>query len=215
MGNGGVAAKGGQASGFNYVITGGDGRVRFDTFQNSFGGFISGAFTSGFQPIILPAAGQGIQLNIASVGGVQIPSPSGVLKNPDVIISAQQANPIPIVVKCTNIPLNKEITVKVRPVIGPEVTAVGVNNTGTEAASTATISVNMPRGGGIIYATAVTGIGGTAANGSPKDSKLKSIADTGWTANGESFVAMEVTASLGGKQSIAYLTATGKRYIAN
>ncbi len=139
-------------------------------------------------------------------------SPSGVLANPDVIISAQQANPIPVVVNCSNIPLNTEITVKVHPANGADVTAVGINNAGTLAASTATVALNMPRGGGIIYASAVTGIAGLSSNASEKDLKTKSLAETGWTANGERFVAMEVTASMGGKQHIAYLTKSGKRY---
>ena len=94
-------------------------------------------------------------------------------------------------------------------------TAVGLNNAGTLAASTATVSLNMPRGGGIIYASAVIGIAGGASNGNAADEKTRSLADTGWTADGESFVAMEITASLGGRQSIAYLTKSGKRYPAN
>ena len=87
-------------------------------------------------------------------------SPSGVLANPDVIIPAQQANPIPVVVRCTNLPLNTEISVVVHPANGPDVQAVGLNDAGTAASSTATVSLNMPRGGGIIYAKAVTGIAG-------------------------------------------------------
>lgn len=216
-GNGSISAKGGTATGYQLNSFAGDGRVRFDTYANTFSGSIGGVFTQGFQPIILPAAGQGIQLSIASVGGVAAPaSPSGVLASPDVIVSAQQVNPIPIVVNCSNIPLNSEITVKVHPANGADVTAVGLNNAGTLATSTATVSVNMPRGGGIIYATAVTGIaGGGASIGSPADAKTPSLAETGWTASGERFVAMEITASLGGKQKIAYLTKSGKRYPAN
>ena len=191
----------------------GQGRVRFDAFQNNFGGSVSGTFTQGFQPIILPASGQGIQLNITSVAGAAIPgSPTGVLANPDVIIPAQQNNPIPIVVSCSNIPLNTEITVVVHPANGADVQAVGINNAGTLAASTATISLNMPRGGGIIYAKAVTGIAGTASATSPADAKTRSIAETGWTADGERFAKMEITATLGGQQQIAYITESGKRY---
>ena len=196
----------------------GEGRLRFDMYNNSFNGNLSNAvFTQGFQPIIIPAAGQGIQLSIASVGGVAAPvSPSGVLANPDVIVSAQQVNPIPVVVNCTNLPLNSEITVKVQPANGAAVTAVGLNNAGTLAASTATVAVNMPRGGGIIYATAVTGLaGGGASIGHPADAKTRTLAETGWTADGESFTALEITATLGGKQTIAYLTKSGKRYPAN
>jgi hypothetical protein len=99
-----------------------------------------------------------VQLNIASVGGVPVSaSPTGVLSTPDALLSAQQNNPIPIVVQCSNIPLGTPITVIVKPADGSSVSAVGFNNTGTLASSTATISINMPRGGGIVYATAATG----------------------------------------------------------
>jgi hypothetical protein len=40
---------------------------------------------------------------------------------------------------------------------GSSVSAVGNNNAGTLASSTATISINIPRGGGLIYATAAMG----------------------------------------------------------
>jgi len=97
----------------------GNGRVRLDIYANNFGGTISGSLSQGFQPIIIPAAGQGVQLSIASVAGAAVPAnPGGVIVNPDVIISAQQANPIPVVVNCSNIPLNTEITVKVHPANG-------------------------------------------------------------------------------------------------
>ena len=95
---------------------------------------------------------------IASVGGVAVAAnPSGVLVTPDAIIAGQQANPIAIVVHCSNLPLNTPITVTVRPANGSSVSAVGYNSTGTQASSTATVSLNMPRGGGILYATAATG----------------------------------------------------------
>jgi len=204
---------------FGYVIFrfAGQGRVRFDTLDNSFGGHINGAvFTQGFQPIIIPTAGQGVQLAIASVGGAAVPAnPSGVLANPDVIIPAQQNNPIPVVVSCANIPLNTEISVVVHPANGADVTAVGINNAGTLASSTATVPLNMPRGGGIIYAKAVTGIAGGAANGRAADTKTRSLAETGWTAGGERFAKMEITAALGGRQQIAYITESGKRYPAH
>jgi hypothetical protein len=119
---------------------------------------LSGVLSEGFQPIIIPAAGQGIQLTIASVGGAAVSAnPSGQLASPDAIISAQEVDPIPVVVNCSNLPLNTPITVSVKPANGSSVTAVGYNNTGTLASSTATIPINMPRGGGIICATAATG----------------------------------------------------------
>jgi hypothetical protein len=129
-----------------------------DYIESLFGGTLDGTVTQGFQSIIIPAAGQGIQLAIASVGGVAVAAnPSGVLVTPDAIIAGQQANPIAIVVHCSNLPLNTPVTVTVRPANGSSVSAVGPNNTGTQASSTATVSLNMPRGGGILYATAATG----------------------------------------------------------
>jgi hypothetical protein len=131
--------------------------VRFDTYENDFSGSIEGVFSQGFQPIIIPSAGQLPQLTITSVGGAPISaSPTGALYTPDAVLSAQQNNPIAIVVQCSNLPLNTSITVSVKPMTGTPVSAVGYNSTGTLASSTATVSLNIPRGGGLIYATAAT-----------------------------------------------------------
>jgi hypothetical protein len=67
----------------------------------------------------------------------------------------------------------------------------------------------MPRGGGVILATAVTPIT-FASNDSGK--KSRSLAETGWTADGERFAKMELTVTPGGRQQIVYLTESGKRY---
>ena len=85
-------------------------------------------------------------------------SPTGIVTTPDAVISAQQSNPIAIAVQCTAIPLGTQITVTVTPVNGPPISATGYNNTGTQASSTATVSITMPRGGGFISASAATGI---------------------------------------------------------
>jgi hypothetical protein len=147
-----LEAHGGQNYGCGF------GRIRFDSLDNSFSGQIIGAvFTQGSQFIILPTPGQGAQLTVASVAGVPVSaSPTGVLATPDAVLSAQQANPVVIVVSCANLPLNTPITVTVKPATGAAVSAVGSNSTGTAAASTATVLINMPRGGGLIYATAAT-----------------------------------------------------------
>jgi hypothetical protein len=136
--------------------------------------------------------------------------PAGQSASPDVIIPAAQQNPVAIVVGCTNIPLGSEIIVDVKPANGPAVRAVGLNTVGTKASSTATVQVQMPRGGGTIQAKAVSGIQ-LAANDDPNAEHL-SIAQTGWTADGERFKAVEVTAGLGTASQLVYLTESGKRY---
>jgi hypothetical protein len=156
-GTGRIHANGGLGSGNGCNGRGGSGRTRFDTYQNDFAGEIAGDFSQGFQPIIIPAPGELPQLTVTSVGGIPVSaSPTGVLSTPDAVISAQQNNPIPVVVRCSNLPLNSQITVTIKPVNGPAVTAIGVNSAGTLALSTATVSINIPRGGGLIYATAAT-----------------------------------------------------------
>jgi hypothetical protein len=147
----------GQITTATVYRAGGLGRVRFDTYENDFGGSISGVFTQGSQFIIIPTSGQLPQLTVTSVGGVAVSaSPTGALSTPDAVLSAQQNNPIPIVVSCANLPLNTPITASVAPANGTPVSATGYNTTGTLSSSTATISIVMPRGGGLIYATAAT-----------------------------------------------------------
>ena len=125
--------------------------------DNTFGGRIDGVLSQGFQPIIVPNSGQGAQLTVASVGGIPVSaSPTGATATPDAVLSAQQNNPIAVVVNCSNMPLNTAITVSLKPGNGSPLSAVGYNTTGTQASSTATILLNIPRGGGLIYATAAT-----------------------------------------------------------
>jgi hypothetical protein len=153
-GIGQVAANGSSA---NNSHPGGQGCIRFDTYDDVFSGSVSSYFTKGSQFIIIPASGQLPQLTVTSVGGVPVSaSPTGVLSTPDAVLSAQQNNPIPIVVSCANLPLHSLITVSVRPANGTAVSATGYNDSGTLSSSTATISITIPRGGGFIYATAAT-----------------------------------------------------------
>jgi hypothetical protein len=155
-GSGNLTLNGGSGRNDGFAPSnGGAGRLRIDALENRFGGNTDGVFSLGFQPIIIPTPGLGTQLSIASVGGGAVStSPTGVLVNPDVIISGAQLNPVSIEVHCLNLPLNTPITVTIKPSVGPSVNAVGLNTSGTQVSSTATIPINMPRGGGIIYATA-------------------------------------------------------------
>src|SRR5579862_3338704 len=137
IGSGSVSATGG--GGCNGSA--GNGRIRFDVVENDFSGGISGVFSQGSQFVIIPTAGQGAQLFIVTVGGVAVSaSPTGAIATPDAVLSAQQNNPVPIVVQCTNIPLNTPITVSVTPMNGNPVSATGYNTAGTQASSTATIA---------------------------------------------------------------------------
>lgn len=189
---------GGGCAGYYGCGQGGHGRIRLDVFDNHFAGSTNGVFSSGFQPIIIPPTNLAVSLTIASVGGAPVTaSPSGLLNTPDVIIPGQQANPVSIVVSCTNIPLNTQIIVDVKPANGPMITALGVNSVGTQASSTATILVNIPRGGGTIQAMAVSGIVSMLGASLNNGEKYRSYAQTGLTTDGERFKFVEVKATLG------------------
>ena len=146
-GAGGLGASGGNAGTYSDYGSiprprAGGGRIRIDAMVDNFVGGLSGSVSRGFQPIILTPANQSVVLAIQSVGGVAVtPTPTGKLISPDVIVPAAQQNPVTIVVGCTNIPIGTEIIVDVKSAYGPAIRAVGLNNTGTQASSTATVHV--------------------------------------------------------------------------
>jgi hypothetical protein len=158
VGNGEINVSGGW-SGYLTAYTGygGAGRIRIDSPDLNFGGRTSGIATQGYQPIILPSSDESATLSVSTIAGLDIgPTPSGQINVPDAIIAAQQSNPIPVVIRCSNLALNTPITVTVKPATGPAITAACVNTAGTPTASTATVLINIPRGGGLIFATAAT-----------------------------------------------------------
>jgi hypothetical protein len=213
VGTGSIWTDGG-VTGSQSQASGGLGRIRFDGYQINFGGRTNGVVTKGFQPIIIPSPGQGVQISIASIGGVAAPpNPGGVISNPDVVIPPQQANPMAVVVNCANVALNSQITVTVHPANGPDVQATGTNTSGNASSSSATIPLNVPRGGGIIYATVLTSIGQASADLRSRNVRSTfSFAATGLAANGERFVKLETKAFIGGKNEATLITASGKRF---
>jgi hypothetical protein len=199
---------------YNYTSLAGNGRVRLDALDNNFVGTVSGVVSRGFQPIIIAPPSQAVGLAIQSVAGVAAPaSPTASPTTPDVIVPGVQQNPVSIVVRCVNIPLNTDIIVDIKPANGPTVRAVGVNNTGTQASSTATVSVTMPRGAGTIQAKCVSGIAGSLGASLNNGEKFRQYAQTGLTTDGELFEKMETTATLGSGQEIACITESGKRFV--
>jgi hypothetical protein len=70
----------------------------------------------------------------------------------------------------------------------------------------------MPRGGGIIYAQAVSGLATNLTAAVTSGAKSSLYAQTGLSSSGESFSKMQIRAGLGGSQEIAYITESGKRY---
>jgi len=149
--------------------SGGLGRVRLDGPDNNFGGQITGVASLGFQPIIIAAQGQGVQLAIQTIGGLSVGvNPSSAYNNPAAVLPASQPNPVPVVVRCSNVPLGTQIFLNARSAVGQTAASSGYNNSGTLASSAATIAINLPRGTGILMAQAVISSGqGLSAQTSP------------------------------------------------
>jgi len=172
---------------------------------------MSGVYSSGYQPIILPA-GQQPGLAIVSVGGLPAPSnPTGSTATPDVLIPGQVANPMPVVVQCSNLALNTTITLHITSQNSSDIYATALNSAGTQASSTATFSMNLPHGGGVMSAQCVTSLNNGSYGSNARSPKNRTLAQTGWSATGERFVAVELTAQLGKAQQMVYITESGKR----
>ena len=178
-----------------------------------------------------------MQLAIQTIGGLSVGvNPSSAYNNPAAVLPASQPNPVPVVVRCSNVPLGTQIFLNARSAVGQTAASSGYNNSGTLASSAATIAINLPRGTGILMAQAVISSGqGLSAQTSPNTpehavveaatAKTQTngmsasapfrdlpLAVTGWRSDGERLVAMEVVAQLGGPQQTVYVTESGKRY---
>lgn len=244
-GNGSINVSGGQAYfpqaffGANRETRAGDGWIRLDALENTFSGQAIGEVSRGYQPIIIPPANQAFGLTILSIGSaIAPPTPSGATSLPDVLVPAQNGSSLPVVVRCSNIPLNTTITVTATPANGPAVSATGLNSAGTLASSTATILLNLPRGSGLLMAKASVavapgGVGGQASPAAPNGglenppprsagsvalpvrspAKLSDLpySVTGLTTDGERIATVEVEATLGGGSRTVYVTESGKR----
>jgi hypothetical protein len=147
----------GQFSVFQQNNEAGNGRIRIEALFDTFTGGTRGATARGYTGIILAPTNQQSQLFIRSIAGQPVSTtPTGSVITPDALIGSQQLNPVSIAVTCIDIPLNSDIIVEVRPANGPYVSAVGRNNSGAFALSTATVLLNIPRGGGTIQARVAT-----------------------------------------------------------
>lgn len=188
------------------------GFIRLDSLLNTFSGSVIGHVSRGYQPIILPPTEQEVVISITSIGGVSLSSsPNGNPQKPDLIIPGTIQNPVVVTLTCSNLPINSDITVECKPANGSATRVVGSNSQGTSQLSYATVQISIPRGAGTIQAKAVSGIVNQFASNSQNLDNL-SIAQTGWLATGERFKAVEVTSTLGGGQSLVYISDSGQRY---
>jgi len=109
-------------------------------------------------PINLPT------LQITSVAGSPAPaSPAAGLVNPDITFANAVSGPQQVQISASNVPLGTAVNVRVVPASGTPMTAVSSGLGGSVSASTATATVTLPPGAGIITASATFNVSQLAA----------------------------------------------------
>lgn len=207
---------GGNGGGLGYIRIEG----RFSEFSGSVSGAASGAASTSSAPgiLVLP---EGVlpALTIASIAGVAVPpNPTGSLAVPDVDIPLSAANPVDVVVQASNLEPGQQVTVRAIPEAGALSEGAAATE-GTVEASTATVSLNLPSGIGVVFARATNAVApakaAEAASGTADPAgKTTAISyrQTGLAPNGERFVTRETTSYLGGGQEIVFITESGARF---
>jgi hypothetical protein len=196
-----LLVSGGGTPGSNLVSfpggTGGSGFLRLEAFDLT-GLTVTGSpAVSGLPNSAIPANAPSLQ--IASVGGVAAPAnPVGSFQgNPDVVLPANQANPVAVVINGTNIPAGTTVTVTVTASSGTS-TSTSAKLSGTTASSSGNAGVALAAGLSVITATTVIDL---ATTGEMKPLFI----------NGEKVDKIEVAASYGSGSAVTYITHSGHR----
>lgn len=202
-GSGNLGAGGGSAGGANQSFNGGaggQGYVRIEAYD--YNGFTGTTTPTNIASLSFPhpiAPPNSPSLRIASVGGVNAPAtPTGSLQSvPDVIVPASTANPVTVALEASNMPVGTVVQVILTPSRGARTTVLSSGLAGSEGASTASASVNLP--GGISVVAAIGVIDLTIAKAVPMFME------------GERVNRIEVAATFGGASELTYVTQSGRR----
>ena len=175
-GNGGAGCSsgyGGAGSGGSVrlvapLITGsayiyvGQGIVRIEGNSGTYAGYIDtlrGTVLAAPQSVIpsdFPT------LRITSVGGIAVgANPTGVASTPDVTFATAPSGPVTVNLAASSVPAGTKVDVRASPLVGAATTATSTALTGPVQNSTATASLTIPPGAGVI--TAVTSFPVTTA----------------------------------------------------
>jgi hypothetical protein len=180
---------------------GGGGYVRIEAFNlNSFNiqpintGASLPRITTATPGVVTPTNQPSIR--IVSVAGIAPPNqPNGSLQGgPDIILPANQANPVNVSLAASNIPLGTTLQVTLTPENGPRVVTQSTALTGTLSSSTATASITLPDGISVIQASGTIDVAALAM-----------------VIDGERIKTIEVATVFGGKQTVTYITASNRR----
>jgi hypothetical protein len=180
---------------------GAGGRARIEAFTNTasinFGTPAPGAVTVALpSPAILPTPPT---LTISSVAGVSAPaSPGAKYSSPDIVVPAGTTNPMTIALGASQVPLGTTIAVTTKPENGAVTSATSTGLTGTVASSTATASLTIATDQPSVLSATVS-------------FRLVALGDGGPIyVEGEPVEWVRVTATLGGRSRVVYVTQSGR-----
>ncbi|MFQ5656701.1 MAG: hypothetical protein ACE5G5_04115 [Candidatus Methylomirabilales bacterium] len=186
-----------RGSGGNSAPAGGEGRIRLESFDSTLVLAFTGTLSLA-KPTSVFLTNPPL-LQIASVGGVVPPAnPTGSFDTPDVILPATATNPVAVSITASQIPLGTPVDVSVIPVTEVATTFTSPGLSGSEASSTASVSVTIPTDRpAVLSATATFTVLASAGHGSVMVA-------------GEPVRAIRVAATYGSGSTVTYITASGK-----
>jgi hypothetical protein len=194
-GDGGNKSASGSAPGG----AGSPGYVRIEAFDLSTLTFAPlSSLITGFGLPSPPAPPNAPVMQIASIAGVPAPAtPAGSFSgSPDIVLPANQPNPVSVVITASNVPLSTSITVNFKNSSGSSDSTHAGPLFGTVASSTATASIGLFSGTNVVSATATIVLSA--------DAKPLFI-------NGEQVEKIELAATYGGGSNVTYITHAGHR----
>ena len=137
-------------------------------------------------------------IRIAAVAGQAAPAePTG---HADIILPTDAPNPVAVSLATTHVPLGTTITVIVTPPHGAPTNSISSGLVGSEAAATASASINLPDGPSVLLATLSFSVASVA-----QQQSLSRY--TG----GEPVISVELAASMSGTGQTTLITASGRR----
>lgn len=200
-GNGAISAAGGSGGRWpdsNPNPYGGAGRIRLEAETMTRTAATNPPFTQSLPGALVVSGVPTIR--ISAVAGQAAPAePTG---HADIVLPTGAPNPVAVDLATTHVPLGTTITVIVTPPHGAPTTSISSGLVGSEAAATASASINLPDGPSVLLATLSFSVA----------SVVQQQALSQYT-GGERVISVELAASMNGAGQTTLITASGRRVI--
>ena len=191
-----VGGVGGKWSNNNNNPNGGVGRIRLEAETLTRTAATNPPFTQSLPGALVVSGVPTIR--ISAVAGQTAPAvPTG---HADIVLPTGAPNPVAVDLATTHVPLGTTITVIVTPPHGAPTTSISSGLVGSEAAATASASINLPDGPSVLLAT----LSFSVVN-------LVQQQELSQYTGGERVISVELAASMTGTGQTTLITASGRR----